>query len=157
MSRLKPGPTVSVFVKLLGEASGPGNTMQSARKREILFFRTAAEFRKWLGENHRQADGIWLRISKKNSAEPSVTYAEALDIALCFGWIDGQKRSHDDSSWLQRFTPRGPRSKWSQINRDKAQELVADGRMRPAGQAQVDAARGDGRWEAAYQPQSSAT
>jgi len=131
--------------------------MQSARKREILFFRTAAEFRKWLGENHRQADGIWLRISKKNSAEPSVTYAEALDEALCFGWIDGQKRTHDDSSWLQGFSRRRGSSGWSKINTKHVERLIAKRKMRPAGQAEIDAAKKDGRWTAAYDSPSNAT
>ena len=90
-------------------------------------------------------------------AAETVTYAEALDVALCHGWIDGQKRGYDEAYWLQRFTPRGRRSKWSQINRDKAEALIAAGRMRLAGQAQVDAAKADGRWAAAYPGQKSAT
>jgi uncharacterized protein YdeI (YjbR/CyaY-like superfamily) len=100
---------------------------------------------------------VWLRIAKKGSPTPSVSYAEALDIALCFGWIDGQKRALDESFWLQRFTPRGPRSKWSQINRQKATELIGAGRMQAAGLVQVRAAQGDGRWEDAYEPQGAAT
>jgi uncharacterized protein YdeI (YjbR/CyaY-like superfamily) len=131
--------------------------MKSARKREILFFRSAAEFRKWLAANHRQAEGIWLRIAKKDSAEPSVTYAGALDEALCFGWIDGQKRPHDDSSWLQGFSRRRPQSGWSKINTKHAERLVAKRRMKPAGQAEIDAAKRDGRWTAAYDSPSNAT
>jgi uncharacterized protein YdeI (YjbR/CyaY-like superfamily) len=131
--------------------------MQSTRKREILFFRSAAEFRKWLAANHRQAEGIWLRISKKNSAEGSVTYAEALDEALCFGWIDGQKQPHDDSSWLQGFSRRRAKSGWSRINTQHVGRLLAKKRMRPAGQAEIDAAKKDGRWTAAYDSPSNAT
>jgi uncharacterized protein YdeI (YjbR/CyaY-like superfamily) len=131
--------------------------MKSDLKREVLFFRSAAEFRKWLVANHRQADGIWLRISKKNSAEPSVSYAEALDEALCFGWIDGQKLPRDGSSWLQGFSRRRSKSGWSKINTKHAERLAATKRMQPAGQAEIDAAKKDGRWTAAYDSPSSAT
>jgi len=131
--------------------------MQSTRKREILFFRNAAEFRKWLAANHRQAEGIWLRISKKNSAKSSVTYAEALDEALCFGWIDGQKQPQDDSSWLQGFSRRRRKSGWSKINTKHAERLIAKKKMKPAGQAEIDAAKKDGRWTSAYDSPSKAT
>jgi uncharacterized protein YdeI (YjbR/CyaY-like superfamily) len=100
---------------------------------------------------------VWLKIAKRGSGQTTVSYAQALEVAICFGWIDGQKRPCDDSFWLQRFTPRGPRSKWSQVNRQKALELIAAGRMREAGHAQVQSARDDGRWAAAYEPQSRAT
>ena len=124
---------------------------------EILSFRSPSEFRKWLSANHRQSDGIWLRIFKKDSGEPTVTYAEALDEALCHGWIDGQKQSHDDLSWRQRFTPRRPKSGWSKINTRHAERLIKAGRMKAAGQAQIDAAKKDGRWTAAYDSFSKAT
>ena len=124
---------------------------------EILQLRSSSEFRKWLTANHRQSDGIWLRIFKKGSGERSVAYAEALDQALCFGWIDGQKQSHDDSSWLQRFTPRRPRSGWSKINTQHSERLVQAGRMRAAGQAEIDSAKKDGRWTAAYDSPSKST
>jgi len=124
---------------------------------EILSFRSSLEFRKWLAANHRQSDGIWLRIFKKDSGEPTVTYAEALDEALCFGWIDGLKQSQDEVSWRQRFTPRRPKSGWSKINTRHAQRLIKAGRMKPAGQAQIDAAKKDGRWTAAYDSSSTAT
>jgi uncharacterized protein YdeI (YjbR/CyaY-like superfamily) len=124
---------------------------------EMLSFRTSAEFRKWLAANHRQSPGIWLRMYKKNSGEPSVTYAEALDEALCFGWIDGQKQLHDEASWRQRFTPRRPRSGWSKINTEHAERLIRGGRIKPAGQAEIDAAKQDGRWGAAYDSPSRAT
>lgn len=124
---------------------------------EILQFRTPAEFRKWLAANHRQPEGIWLRICKKDSRESSVTYAEALDEALCFGWIDGQKRRHDESSWLQKFTPRRRQSGWSKINTQHVERLVQAKRMRPAGQAEIEAAKKDGRWKAAYDSPSKST
>jgi uncharacterized protein YdeI (YjbR/CyaY-like superfamily) len=124
---------------------------------EILRFRSPLEFRKWLAANHRQSDGIWLRIFKKGTGEPSVTYAEALDEALCFGWIDAQKQPYDDSSWLQRFTRRRPKSCWSKINTQHAERLIQAGRMKAAGQAQIDAAKKDGRWTAAYDSPSTAT
>ena len=124
---------------------------------DILSFRSAAEFRKWLTANHRQSDGIWLRIFKKDSGEPTVTYAEALDEALCFGWIDGQKQRHDEASWRQRFTPRRPKSGWSKINTQHAERLIKAGRMHEAGKSEIDAARNDGRWNAAYDSPSKAT
>jgi uncharacterized protein YdeI (YjbR/CyaY-like superfamily) len=124
---------------------------------EILSFRSPSEFRKWLAGNHRQSDGIWLRIFKKGSGEPTVTYSEALDEALCFGWIDGLKQSHDEVSWRQRFTPRRPKSGWSKINTRHAERLIKAGRMKAAGQAQIAAAKKDGRWTAAYDPSSQAT
>jgi len=124
---------------------------------EILSFRSPSEFRKWLAGNHRQSDGIWLRIFKKGSGEPTVTYSEALDEALCFGWIDGLKQSHDEVSWRQRFTPRRPKSGWSKINTRHAERLIKAGRMKAAGQAQIEAAKKDGRWTAAYDSSSQAT
>lgn len=124
---------------------------------ETLSFRTPSAFRKWLAANHRQPEGIWLRIFKKDSGEPSVTYAEALDEALCVGWIDGQKQRHDDFSWLQRFTPRRAKSNWSKINTKHANRLTQAGRMKAAGQTVIDAARKDGRWRAAYDSPSRAT
>jgi uncharacterized protein YdeI (YjbR/CyaY-like superfamily) len=138
--------------------------MKDARKigglyhmNEILSFRSPSEFRKWLAANHRQSNGIWLRIYKKGSGEPTVTYAEALDEALCFGWIDGLKQSHDKVSWRQRFTPRRPKSGWSKINTRHAERLIKAGRMKVAGQAQIAAAKKDGRWTAAYDSSSQAT
>lgn len=104
----------------------------------------------WLEANHADSPGLWLQIAKKASGVPTVTYAEALDAALCFGWIDGQKAAYDETFFLQRFTPRRTRSTWSKINVDKVAALVAAGRMRQAGLARVDAAKADGRWEAAY-------
>jgi uncharacterized protein YdeI (YjbR/CyaY-like superfamily) len=122
----------------------------------VHLFAGPAELEAWLEENHDSADGAWLKIAKKGAPEPSVTYAEALELALCFGWIDSQKRGLDETHFLQRFTPRRPRGRWSKINREKAEALIEMGRMRPAGLAQVDAAKEDGRWEAAYEAQGSA-
>jgi uncharacterized protein YdeI (YjbR/CyaY-like superfamily) len=124
---------------------------------QVLVFRSAAEFRKWLTSNHRKSDGIWLRIFKKDSGERSVTHAEALDQALCFGWFDGQKQRHDELSWRQRFTPRRARSGWSKINTQHAERLIQADRMKAAGQAEIDAAKKDGRWTAAYDSPSKAT
>jgi uncharacterized protein YdeI (YjbR/CyaY-like superfamily) len=124
---------------------------------ETLSFLSSPEFRTWLAANHRKSEGIWMRIFKKDSGETSITYAEALDEALCFGWIDGQKKRHDDSSWLQRFTPRRPHSGWSKINTQHAERLIQTGRMKAAGHAQIDAAKKDGRWTVAYDSPSTAT
>ena len=122
----------------------------------VLLFAGPSELETWLEENHESADGVWLKIAKKGAPEPSVTYAEALEVALCFGWIDSQKRGLDETHFLQRFTPRRPRGRWSKINREKAEALIEAGRMRPAGLAQVETAKADGRWEAAYEGQGSA-
>ena len=122
----------------------------------VHLFSGPAELERWLEGNHTSADGVWLGIAKKGAPEPSVTYGEALEVALCFGWIDSQKRGLDETHFLQRFTPRRPRGRWSKINREKAEALIAAGRMRPAGLAAVEAARSDGRWEAAYEGQKSA-
>jgi uncharacterized protein YdeI (YjbR/CyaY-like superfamily) len=123
----------------------------------VLAFSSAADWEAWLESEHAISAGIWLKVGKKTAPEPSVSYAEALEAALCFGWIDGQKRGFDADYWLQRFTPRKPGSKWSKINTEKADALVALGRMRPAGQLQADKARADGRWDAAYAGQRTST
>ena len=117
---------------------------------ETLAFKSSAAFRKWLAANHDKVDGIWLRIYKSKSNQASVTYAEALDQALCYGWIDGQKQPHDEHSWLQKFTPRRVRSGWSKINTQHAERLIKDGLMASAGLKAVEAAKADGRWHAAY-------
>jgi uncharacterized protein YdeI (YjbR/CyaY-like superfamily) len=113
-------------------------------------FTTQRDWAAWLEKNHRGAKGLWLRLAKKGSTLRSVTYQEALEIALCYGWIDGQKRGESDDAWLQRFLPRGAKSVWSKINREKATALMASGRMKTAGVEAVDAAKKDGRWLAAY-------
>jgi uncharacterized protein YdeI (YjbR/CyaY-like superfamily) len=113
-------------------------------------------FDRWLRDHHGESRGVWLRLAKKGAPAPTVTYAEAVEVALCWGWIDGQKRSLDATHTLQRFTPRAPRSRWSKINREKAEALIAAGRLRPAGLREVERARADGRWEAAYDSPSRA-
>jgi uncharacterized protein YdeI (YjbR/CyaY-like superfamily) len=113
-------------------------------------FKSARAFETWLKKHHATSDGLWLQIAKKGAAEPSVTYAEAVEIGLCWGWIDGQKKGLDDQHFLQRFTPRRARSIWSKINIGKVATLIEAGRMQPAGQAQIDAAKADGRWDKAY-------
>jgi uncharacterized protein YdeI (YjbR/CyaY-like superfamily) len=122
----------------------------------VLAFGSAQSWRDWLAEHHQTASGLWLKIAKKGAGTPTVGYAEAIDGALCYGWIDGQKGKLDDEYWLQRFTPRKPRSRWSKINREKAERLIAESRMQPAGLREVEAARADGRWDAAYEGQASA-
>jgi uncharacterized protein YdeI (YjbR/CyaY-like superfamily) len=122
----------------------------------IIGFPNRAALEAWLEAQGQSSRGIWLKLAKQGSGRPSVAKAEAIDAALCFGWIDGQLDKYDDDHWLIRFTPRRPRSKWSDRNRQRALELIAEGRMRPAGLAEIEAARADGRWEAAYAPQSEA-
>ena len=125
--------------------------------KKIRGFRTEAAFEAWLARHHDRETELWLKIYKKDSGVATVTYARALDVALCWGWIDGIRKAFDDRAFLQRFTPRRPRSVWSQINREHVARLVAAGRMTPHGQRQVDAAKKDGRWAAAYAPIRSAT
>ena len=119
-------------------------------------FKSQDAWEKWLAAHHTKSPGVWMQIAKKDSGIPSVNYQEALDVALCYGWIDGQKQPYDDEFWLQRFTPRGPRSLWSKINTGKADLLIKSGRMQPAGLAAIEAAKATGRWESAYQPSSNA-
>ncbi|HEY3623952.1 MAG TPA: YdeI/OmpD-associated family protein [Roseiarcus sp.] len=122
----------------------------------ILAFADARAFDAWLEAQGSSAPGLWLRLAKKGAPERTLTKLEAIDAALCHGWIDGQLDTYDDHSWLIRFTPRKPRSKWSELNRARATELLAEGRMRPAGVAQVEMAKSDGRWDVAYAPASTA-
>ncbi|HXF50021.1 MAG TPA: YdeI/OmpD-associated family protein [Verrucomicrobiae bacterium] len=117
---------------------------------KIHAFKTAKDWKKWLEKNHAKSLGIWLRFFKKGSGIPSVTYAEALDEALCYGWIDSQLQKYDEVSYLQKFTPRRPKSPWSKRNIEHVARLEKEGRMRPAGKREVEAARADGRWEVAY-------
>jgi uncharacterized protein YdeI (YjbR/CyaY-like superfamily) len=123
----------------------------------ILALPSAAAWEAWLETHGPTSPGVWLKIAKKGSGGSSPSYREALDAALCFGWIDGTKRAFDDAWWLQRFTPRRPRSVWSKNNRQRVEQLAAEARLRPPGLREVEAAKADGRWEAAYPPQSAAT
>jgi len=141
----------------VAEISRAAEAAEQVQGRPVLLFATAALWEQWLEQQPADSAGLWLKLAKKDCETPSIDYAAALESALCFGWIDGQKRSYDASYWLQGFTPRKPRSKWSQINREKATALIEAGRMRPAGLREVEAARADGRWEAAYLNQRSAT
>lgn len=117
---------------------------------QVRLFATPRDWEAWLEKNHRNSSGLWMRLAKKGSGLRSITYKEALDVALCYGWIDGQKRGENEEAWLQRFLPRSGRSIWSKINRDKAQALIARGRMKAAGQEAIEAAKKCGNWEAAY-------
>jgi uncharacterized protein YdeI (YjbR/CyaY-like superfamily) len=123
----------------------------------IVELRSQAAWSNWLERNHDSIEGVWLKFAKKGTGVETVTYAEAVEEALCYGWIDGQASGHDETYYLQRFTPRRKRSKWSQINRNKAERLIAEGRMRPAGVDQIEAAKADGRWDAAYPSPRTAT
>lgn len=118
--------------------------------RPILAFASQAEWEAWLDAEHRASEGVWLKFAKKGSGVETVVYAEALDVALCYGWIDSQVARLDERFYLQKFTPRRARSKWSRINRDKIEELTRQGRLKPAGLEQVELAKADGRWDAAY-------
>jgi uncharacterized protein YdeI (YjbR/CyaY-like superfamily) len=115
-----------------------------------VLFENARAFETWLKKNHGASEGLWLKIAKRGAKEPSVTYPEAVEIALCWGWIDGQKKGLDEAHFLQRFTPRRARSIWSKINVDKVAALIEAGRMQAPGHAQIEAAKADGRWAQAY-------
>jgi len=134
-----------------------GTFMKNSDNLEVMSFETQQDWEAWLKEHHIDTKGIWLKIAKKEARAPSVSYAEALDSALCYGWIDGQKAAFDDKYWLQKFTQRGAKSIWSKVNCDKAEALIAEGRMQPAGLRQVELAKSDGRWERAYESQSKIT
>ena len=116
----------------------------------VLACETRAAWAAWLAKNHLASKGIWLRLAKKTADTPSVSYAEAIEVALCYGWIDGQKKTDNEHFWLQRFTPRTAKSIWSKINRDKATTLIASGQMKAAGMKEIERAKNDGRWDAAY-------
>src|SRR5689334_22880853 len=124
--------------------------LKKAKERQVLAFASAKEWRKWLTTNHATSDGIWLRYYKKDSGEKTVTYAEALEEALCYGWIDGQADKYDAASYIQKFTPRRPKSIWSKRNTEKAERLITEGKMKKAGMRQVELAKADGRWQRAY-------
>ncbi len=123
----------------------------------VMSFGSTDAWDAWLAAHHADSPGLWLKIAKKGAAGTTISYSDALDVALCHGWIDGQKGRYDDDYWLQRFTPRKPASKWSKINTERAAALTASGRMRPAGLREVERAQADGRWEQAYESQSRIT
>jgi uncharacterized protein YdeI (YjbR/CyaY-like superfamily) len=122
-----------------------------------LLFKSPRDWERWLDAHHDRSRGLWLKIGKGDAAAGTITYAQALEVALLFGWIDGQKGKLDATFWLQRFTPRGPKSRWSQANRAAALRLMKGGRMRPGGLSAIESAKADGRWAAAYEPQSRAS
>jgi uncharacterized protein YdeI (YjbR/CyaY-like superfamily) len=133
------------------------SSQNKANDLPVLLFTSQHEGEAWLHEHHTASRGVWLRHAKKASGLQSVSYAEALGVALCYGWIDGQKKSYDESSWLQKWTPRAAKSIWSNVNREKIGQLIENERMQPAGIAAVEAAKRDGRWDAAYDSLSQAT
>ena len=124
---------------------------------KIIEFKSARQWESWLSRNNSRSNGLWLRLRKKNSKMPSIKGPEALDVALCYGWITGQARPYDNISCLQWYCPRRPKSLWSKINIQHTERLIREGRMKPPGMSQIDAAKADGRWERAYSPQSTAT
>ena len=123
----------------------------------ILFFEKSRDWEDWLNEQYDRSPGVWLQLAKKSSGLQSITYDDAVEVALCYGWIDGQKKGFDEFTWLQKFTPRGDNSIWSKINRDKAQALIDSGRIKSAGLHAVERAKQNGRWEAAYDSHSTAS
>jgi uncharacterized protein YdeI (YjbR/CyaY-like superfamily) len=123
---------------------------------ESVTFTSQRDWQRWLTSEHASSAGVWMRLAKQDSGVPSVTYDEAVEVALCFGWIDGQKKAYDETYWLQRFTPRSSRSRWSKINREKAERLIVAKKMKAAGAREVERAKEDGRWDAAYDGQRTA-
>lgn len=130
---------------------------KSSTELPIHYFERQLDWTAWLNENHTSSPGVWLQLAKKGADAPSVSYDEAIEMALCFGWIDGQKQAHSDQFWLQKFTRRSDKSVWSKINRDKALALIKANKMKPAGLKEIERAKLDGRWDAAYDSSSKAT
>lgn len=131
--------------------------MKTPQTIPILAFSTVREWRKWLSENHASSSGLWVKFSKKAAVVATITYDEALSEALCFGWIDGQLKTHDEGYYVRKFTPRGPKSVWSKRNVEKAEGLIGAGKMTEAGHAQIEKAKKDGRWEQAYDSPKNST
>src|SRR5512147_2973352 len=129
--------------------------MMKSAELPTLPFESKKKWADWLAKQYSKSTGVWLKIAKKEAGISSITYEEALDVALCYGWIDGQKKGFDDQYWLQKFTPRGPKSIWSKINTEKAERLIASGEMQLAGLKAIEAAKQDGRWDAAYEGQKT--
>jgi uncharacterized protein YdeI (YjbR/CyaY-like superfamily) len=131
--------------------------METFNNIPVVFFADTVAWEQWLAQNYTLQTGVWIKISRKASGIVSINHADALDEALCYGWIDGQRRSFDDTYFLQKFTPRRARSLWSKVNIAKVEAFIADGRMQPSGMAEIAAAKADGRWDAAYESQKAAT
>jgi uncharacterized protein YdeI (YjbR/CyaY-like superfamily) len=156
---VKKTPAKKAVVKKAVVKKAPATTAKAAPAGELptLPFESQRAWETWLAANHASSRGVWLKLAKKAAGVASVTYPEALDVALAWGWIDGQKGSLDDAWWLQKFTPRGAKSVWSKVNREKVQALVDAGKMKPSGLAAVELAKADGRWDAAYDSPSKVT
>src|SRR5512143_2876511 len=133
------------------------STAKTSAELPVKLFKTQKAWTTWLDKNHAKSAGVWLQIAKKTGDLKSGSYAEAVEVALCYGWIDGQGKGLDESAYLQKFTPRSPRSIWSKINRTKARELIKSGRMQPAGLAAIERAKRSGQWEAAYDSHRTST
>ncbi|MFA8020206.1 YdeI/OmpD-associated family protein [Bremerella cremea] len=133
----------------------PAAAIPSPDGKPVIAFATTNKLERWLHKHHAEHGGVWIQFFKKESGHKSITYAEALDVALCYGWIDGPVRKGDEVSWIHKFTPRGKRSVWSQVNKKHIERLTRDGRMKPAGHAAVELAKSDGRWDAAYASSST--
>jgi uncharacterized protein YdeI (YjbR/CyaY-like superfamily) len=131
--------------------------MRQVAEQEAVFFHEPEGLEAWLEANGEASDGVWVKMAKKHTGIPSLNWARAVEVALCFGWIDGQSRRIDDDWYLQRLTPRRPKSMWSKLNREKVEALTAAGRMRPGGLAEVERAKADGRWDAAYDSMTTAS
>jgi uncharacterized protein YdeI (YjbR/CyaY-like superfamily) len=136
-------------------SSGGKKMKKKTDELPILFFKDQESWESWLEENHENSSGVRLQIAKKKSGVVSLSYEEAIESSLCYGWIDSRKEAFDEKTWLQRFTPRGTKSIWSKINKEKAEHLIANGRMRPSGLRAIEVAKQNGQWDAAYEPQSS--
>jgi uncharacterized protein YdeI (YjbR/CyaY-like superfamily) len=157
MMKTRTTATKSTKAKTAPKTKTAKSSGRAGATAPVRAFRDASAWESWLSKNQSAADGIWIRIAKKGSGTKSITHPEAVEVALCYGWIDSHMRPESATAWLQRFTPRRPRSIWSKINREKALTLIASGRMRPAGLDEVERAKQDGRWEAAYDSSRSAT
>ena len=144
------------MAKRKDQTTAPGTAPRAAPEDPVLFFEEQSQWRDWLHQHHDSAAGVWLRFAKANSGMKSINHSLALDVALCYGWIDGQAKSYDENSWLQKFTPRGKKSVWSKRNQEHVARLIASGEMHAAGLAAIDAAKADGRWERAYDAPSQA-
>ncbi|QSQ26126.1 YdeI/OmpD-associated family protein [Pyxidicoccus parkwayensis] len=154
---VKKAPAKKVAAKKSVATKTPAKKASLAGEAPILPFESQRAWDTWLAKHHASSRGVWLKLAKKAAGVPSVNYAEALEVALVWGWIDGQKQSFDDAWWLQKFTPRGPKSIWSKVNCEKVQVLIDAGKMQPSGLAAVESAKQDGRWAQAYEPPSKAT
>lgn len=148
IERQRTIPSAAVKKKKAVTGSAPG---------AIRGFKTRKEFAAWLDKNHKTSPALWVRMGRKGSGIKSITYAEGVEVALCYGWIDAQKLPENETTWLQRFMPRRPRSIWSKVNREKALALIANGQMTQAGLVEIERAKTDGRWEAAYDSQAGAS